>query len=119
MTAQVIDFDFSVAQALGFTVEDVRDAKPILHELGLRIGDVFKDIASDLAPTREALALAQAMSSAVVIQVASEALDQDEASFYERLIEAADRGLFDLDLSEASPRLTALYAQYLGDQDEN
>ena len=119
MSGQVIDFHFSLAQSLGLHVEVVRDAAPIMHEMGMRFGEVLKDIAADLAPDREAMALAESMAAAVMLQTCAEFLQEDEETFYFRLMEAADRGLFDLDLNEATPRLAALYAQHIGDTDED
>ena len=118
MSAQIIDFDFTVAQSLGLHVEHVREAKPLLHELGLRIGALLKDVAAAHDPPREVFALAQAMSAAVILQTAAQVMEEDEESFYFRLIEAADRGLFDLEMTDASPALKALYNQFLGDNDE-
>lgn len=119
MSAQVIDFHFNLAQSLGLNIEIVRDATPIMHELGLRFGDVLKDLAADLDPDRESMALAQSMAAAVMLQTCAEFLEEDEESFYFRLMEAADRGLFDIDLNEAGPRLTAIYAQYIGEEHED
>ncbi len=120
MTAQVIDFHFKVASALGLNVEVVRDATPVMYELSLRFGEVLKDVAADLDPDRESMALAQSIASAVMLQCCAEFLGEDEESFYFRLLEAADRGLFDLNLAEATPRLTALFAQHIGeDNDED
>jgi len=118
MTAQVIDFDFSVAQSLGLHVETVREAKPVLHELGLRFAEVMSDLVVDHSDvSREAFALAQAMTAAIIIDTVADTLEEDAETFYFRLIEAADRGLFDLTMAEASPRLKALFNQFQGDDD--
>tara|TARA_Y100001951_G_scaffold45702_1_gene36068 strand:- start:74 stop:433 length:360 start_codon:yes stop_codon:yes gene_type:complete len=119
MNGQVIDFNFEVAQALGLDTEVIREARPLVYEISLRISEVFKDVAATEDPSREAMALAQSMAAAVIIEAAGSFINEDLETFYFRLLEAADRGLFDMSPTEAPPKLQAIFQQYMEEEDEN
>ena len=94
--AQVIELQSQIAESLGFHKGTIDEAAPVIYELGLHFGDVLIDAASNLDISREAFALALAINAAVLIDVATESLDEDAEGFYFRLIEASKRGLFDM-----------------------
>ena len=114
----VIDFHFNLSQQLGLPLEYCRNSRELIYELSLRFGDDIKDISGDLDPDRESFAIAQAVCGAVLIETAANILDQDSESLYHRLIEGCNRGLFDLQPTEASPRLNAIYQMYKPNEED-
>ena len=119
MSAQVIDLNFEIAQALGLDTEVIREARPLVYELSLRISEMFKDVAVMEDPSREAMALAQSMTAAIIIDAAGKFIGENHETYFFRLIEAADRGLFDMSPTEAPPKLQAIFQQYMEEEDEN
>ena len=118
MSGSLISIQSYIAEYLGLDHEIVKESAPVLYEMGLRVGDALKDVAADADPSREAFALAQAMCAAIIMEAASEELDQNLDDFCSRLLEAANRGLFDISPTEVSPRLNALFNQHLSDDEE-
>lgn len=112
MSAEIIDFPHVLAQASGLDGPISKEAAPLVHEIGFRIAELMNDIAVDVDCSREAFALAQAVSCALFLDLTAEILDQDIEDFSMRLMEAANRGLFDLAPQDASPRLQAILQQH-------
>lgn len=104
--ANLIDDDFNLSFQLGIDVAVVKEAKPLIHEMGLKIGEVLKDMAGEHAPSVEVMAMAQCATTSIILELAIEALEEDQ-SLYFRLLSAARKGLFDLDQPNA--RLAVLY----------
>tara|TARA_Y100000593_G_scaffold24510_2_gene48859 strand:+ start:2824 stop:3195 length:372 start_codon:yes stop_codon:yes gene_type:complete len=105
--ANLIDDDFNLSFQLGLDVAVIKEARPLIHEMGLRIGEILKDMAAEHAPSVEVMAMAQCATTAIILELAIEALEEDQ-SLYFRLLSAASKGLFDIEETE-NPRLAALY----------
>jgi len=102
----VADEDFILAWTLGLDIEAVKEARPLIHEMGFRFGEVLKDLRAEHDPSTEAMAVAQAATTSIILDVAIEMLEEDSSLFF-RLLSAASNGLFDID--KPNPRLSALY----------
>ena len=113
----VIDFHFNLSQQLGLPLDYCKDSRELIYELQLRFGDDIKDIVIDHDASVESTAIAQAVCGAILIEASAKLLDQDAESLYYRFIEGCNRGLFDLQPTEASPRLNAIYQMYRTEED--
>ena len=93
--SEIVYMNDIVAQALGIHSELLEEAKPSIEKLSERFGEAIAEIANDKVTNQEAYALAMAITSAIIFDVATQFLDEDEETFYFRLIEATQRKLFD------------------------
>jgi len=110
--SNVIDLQEILSNSLGLPYEIVREAAPLVFEIGLRLHEVLSDVTNENYPTNEAIALAQAASAAMVLGGTAEALGLDPDDLLCRLLEAGQRGLFDITTAEAPDHLTELFNRF-------